>query len=120
MIASNWHVPYLGLRYLLGGRTRAGLDCWGLVCLVYREQRGIELPVFDGKAVEFDTEFVRVNYGKEFDIAFFDGFPARSHCGIVLEPNRWVLHATMKEGVTCSTVESSGENMPDLVRRRIQ
>lgn len=37
---------YVGLPFLDRGRSLVGLDCWGLLCLVYRELRGIELPSY--------------------------------------------------------------------------
>lgn len=43
-----WAASYVGLPYRDRGRARDGLDCWGLLCLVYAERCGIVLPAFDG------------------------------------------------------------------------
>ena len=40
---------YVGLPYKELGREKPALDCWGLIYHVYREQLGIELPLFDDK-----------------------------------------------------------------------
>ena len=37
---------YVGLLFKDKGRDRAGLDCWGLLCLVYAEKAGIILPSY--------------------------------------------------------------------------
>jgi len=116
VIESDWQIDYLGLRHLHGGRGRGGLDCWGLAVLIYREQRGIELPVFDGKDVNFDTQFVRVHTPKEFDLAFYDGFPARSHVGVVLSPPRWMIHVDPSVGVTCVNCDTRGKERPEYYR----
>jgi cell wall-associated NlpC family hydrolase len=42
------HLAYLhklvGIPYLENGRTIDGTDCYGLVCIVYREMLGIDIP----------------------------------------------------------------------------
>lgn len=43
-----WVEPYIGLPWRTLGRTRDGLDCYGLVRLVLQERWGVTTPAFDG------------------------------------------------------------------------
>ena len=40
----NWTSKFVGVPFIDGGRDIRGVDCYGLVYLVYREVLGIELP----------------------------------------------------------------------------
>ena len=44
---SAWSDKYLGIPWRYGGRDREGIDCWGLVSLVYLKELKIELLDFD-------------------------------------------------------------------------
>lgn len=37
---------YIGIPFKDKGRTHEGLDCWGLLCLIFKEQFNIEIPTF--------------------------------------------------------------------------
>ena len=50
---------YIGIPFKAGGRDRDGLDCWGLVRLVYRERLGVDLPAYDGVFSDTDPETMR-------------------------------------------------------------
>jgi cell wall-associated NlpC family hydrolase len=52
---------YVGIPWLDGGRTRAGVDCWGLFRLVYDEVLGVELPSF---SEDYTTALDRQVIGK--------------------------------------------------------
>jgi cell wall-associated NlpC family hydrolase len=47
-MSNHWATSYIGIPYLEGGRHRIGLDCWGLLRLVYLDHEGIELPLLPG------------------------------------------------------------------------
>lgn len=42
----HWMAPYVGMKHSLGGRGPNGVDCWGLLQLVYRQEFKIEIPDF--------------------------------------------------------------------------
>lgn len=48
MIAA-WAKNYIGIPFVSGGRTRDGVDCYGLVRLVWKEQFEYELPLLSNQ-----------------------------------------------------------------------
>ena len=46
----SWANDYVGLPYKPLGRNRDGIDCYGLVRLVLKEQCGIDLPSYSSEA----------------------------------------------------------------------
>jgi probable lipoprotein NlpC len=44
----SWSNDYIGIPWREFGRTRDGADCWGLACIIYREELGISLPDYLG------------------------------------------------------------------------
>lgn len=53
----SWSAHYLNIPFVERGRSRYGVDCYGLVRMVYQEQRGIELPDYtEGYTTTTDTE----------------------------------------------------------------
>ena len=102
----SWTDAYVGLPFLPDGRDRSGLDCWGLVCLVYRELLDIELPSYDGVYVAQTRAMLRivaeqiklgqvqwelVDFPQPFDIALFRIGNLNCHIGIVID-RRHMLH----------------------------
>ena len=102
---------YIGLKYKLKGRESSGLDCYGLVYLIYKEEKGIVLPDFNSiqycdtwyeKGEHHITDGIEKiwNIGKEikkpykpYDVMFFYSSPSKTvvnHCGLFIEDNKFI------------------------------
>ena len=121
--SSGWHVPFLGVPYLSGGKTNRGADCYGLVQLVYKNLLEISLPSFAANEpcrFEID-EISRVIAQQQSaghwlevfaDFQDFDVFTFRrgrldAHIGLAVDDGRMMLHSDMNslsrvELVDCS------------------
>lgn len=94
-----WSNGFLGIPALDHGRDRAGCDCWGLACIVFRETLDVTLPDYLGYgSVEEHAEIEALIQGAQtsplwhhvtghadsFDIAVFRRGRFATHLGIVV------------------------------------
>jgi hypothetical protein len=95
---------YVGLPYLDHGRDRKGLDCWGLLRLIYQEQANIVLPTYSYDTAEDRETAARIIAGNEepwYEIAEEDVLPldavlmkragVECHIGVITR-RHYVLH----------------------------
>lgn len=95
---------YLGVPYKLGGETKTGMDCSGLVVAVYRQYKGFKLPHETQKLFKLVKRVDRedLSYG---DLVFFsDGYFGVSHVGIYLGGGKFV-HSSPELGVVVSPLD---------------
>lgn len=96
---THWTDKFVGTPYLDLGRDRSGCDCWGLACIVYREELDISVPEYLGyTTTEEWGEIAALVAGATasplwvpvsgrataFDIALFRRGALTSHVGIVV------------------------------------
>lgn len=107
---------YIDLPFKPNGRSREGLDCWGLIWLVYKEHFKIELPSFSefynekdvlkragmpniARLIEYNkdngwtlvSESVDERKEQEGDAIWIRIGRYQSHVGVVIKPG-WMLH----------------------------
>jgi len=122
-----WTDNYIGLPFVPDGRDRNGLDCWGLVCLVYKEQLGIDLPLCKGIFVNQSIASLKkaaraYNIGKEawqkvstptpFDVVMLRTGKYIWHVGVIIDTRR-MLH--ILSGINSMVEEYTGMLWKDRV-----
>lgn len=89
----EYALKYYNTPYLWGGRSPYGIDCSGLVQMVYR-MAGINLPRDASQQVMGGQNYSFVEEALPGDLAFFgDESGAITHVGILWEQNR-IIHAS--------------------------
>jgi len=105
---------FIGLPWLEGGRDRSGIDCWGLLALVYREVYQIDLPSFSDRYVTLAdhdaiSDLIEGNIGawrevpkgseQEGDGILLTTNGGRpSHVGVVVQGRRMLHIESQKQG----------------------
>ena len=97
---NDWHqVPHR-----MGGLSKSGIDCSGLVYNTYRSKFGIDVP----RATEYQSQAgqtVKRDQLRAGDMVFFKtGFKVR-HVGIYIEMGDF-LHVSSSKGVMISNLEN--------------
>lgn len=102
--------------YVLGGRTKEGADCWGLVVICYKELFNIDLPTYDNIAlsvsngnvtakeirqqIESSAPFIEVGSPEYGDFVLINMLGNPVHIGFMID-NKTMVHTQDKIGV-CS------------------
>ncbi len=108
-----WTQKYISLPWADLGRDWSGVDCWGLPCLVYREELGVDLPTYADYPTTAERAEVaavvagatssplwrKVDVAHPFDICLFRVGPLASHVGVKTH-DRLMIHATESGVVT--------------------
>lgn len=92
-----------GVPYRIGGLSKEGIDCSGLVYLVYRNRFGVELPRTTRGQLRSGKK-ISPKHLRAGDLVFFKTGWFDRHVGIYVEKHRF-LHVSTKKGVTLSSLE---------------
>src|SRR5690625_1838443 len=93
---------YIGIKFVDHGRSFSGSDCWGVVFLYYKHEKGIELPLLsdyqttrdaDGisKIIEGEKpDWIRTDEPMEGDVVVFRIGGKPTHVGIYAGKRRFI------------------------------
>lgn len=97
-----WSNNYIGIPFKYKGRTKDGLDCWGLARLIYKNEYDISLPSLSTEYVENDIERISeliaqykegwesVDKPSEGDIVLLKIMGSISHIGVAISETHFI------------------------------
>lgn len=96
----SWSDRFIGIPFADFGRDRQGCDCWGLACIIYRDELRITLPDYLGDYASADEQaeiLALISRDKvsplwqpvsgpaaAFDLALFRRGRLATHIGVVI------------------------------------
>ena len=101
---SHW----FGVRHRMGGNTKKGVDCSGLVSIIYKQVYGISTERNSAAILSKNCTPINRNNLREGDLVFFKtlgtGNPKTpTHIGIYLKNGKFI-HASTSKGVIVSSM----------------
>ena len=102
-----WSNKYIGIPYKQKGRDFDGIDCWGLVRLIYKEEYNVQLPSFVNDYTEDDTIRIQdlvaqykegweqLDEPQEGCVVLFRILGTESHIGVAISSTQFI-HAREK------------------------
>lgn len=114
-----WAAGYIGIPYRDKGRSRDGIDCWGIVRLVYREVFNTPLPDYSecyrngedwpaiADAIETGLKdgWTETKHPRAGDMVTLKIGGRPWHCGVMLDTN-WFMHAAPGDSVVCDELRN--------------
>lgn len=101
----HWSRDYVGLPWRFAGRSRDGIDCWGLLWLIYRDVLKIDVASYERETLDAPereqiaalltedrnkSPWRHAEQEQQFDMVVFRRGGIESHVGIVVEPGRMI------------------------------
>lgn len=116
---THWSADYIGIPWVARGRDETGLDCYGLVRLVYANRLGRELPEYDGYVTARERREVgalisgaiahddwrRVERPVPLDVAVFRTGGLATHLGVMIDARR-MLHVSDGRDAEISRIDA--------------
>ena len=117
-ILKSQHHEWKSVQHRLGGLSKNGVDCSGLVYVTYLSKLGIRLP----RTTELQSSMgvpVQQKQLKPGDLVFFKTGLKQRHVGIYMG-KRQFLHASSSKGVTVSSLDNVYWGRSYWKARRVQ
>ncbi|MCW9005439.1 MAG: NlpC/P60 family protein [Gammaproteobacteria bacterium] len=117
-ILKSQHHEWKSVKHRLGGLSKQGVDCSGLVYVTYLSKLGIRIP----RSTELQSsigEPVKQKQLKPGDLVFFKTGLKQRHVGIYMGDKQF-LHASSSKGVTVSSLANVYWGRSYWKARRIQ
>lgn len=103
-VLNQQYADWRHVKYRMGGLSKSGIDCSGLVYKIYRTKFGINLP----RSTEYQSQTghaIKKAQLKAGDLVFFKTGISRRHVGIYMEKGNF-LHVSSSRGVKISNLEN--------------